>query len=234
MKTKTRTLLAVLMAFGLMAVLPTRSVAQNSPPGETNPSTQIVPDLELESADVRDALKILFKNVGASYTVASEVQGSVTVHLKDVPFETALNAILKQVDATFGVEAGVYTIKKKEVDTAPVISTQDVDTNTQLTPKKRLYRIKIMHADPELILMLLRGGLNFQNGPEISALSGGGAGGIGGAGGGGGGGSFGGGGMGGGGSSFGGGGTSGGSSFGGGGGGSSFGGGGGSTGGGFR
>lgn len=37
-----------------------------------------------------------------------------------------------------------------------------------IQPVKRLYRIRIQHADPQLVYLLLRGLTDFQHGPEIS------------------------------------------------------------------
>jgi hypothetical protein len=171
---------------------------------QNDPRDQNIPSIELQEADIRDALKILFKNVGVSYTVANDVQGTVTVSLRDKPFETVLQALLRQVDATYRVEGGIYNIIKKELAVVP-----EGGGGTENLPnpadQKRLFRLKINRADPQMIYLLLRGEAGFGGGPEISTLvSGGGQGG-----------GFGGGGFGGGG--FGGGGLGGGSSFGGGG-----------------
>jgi hypothetical protein len=169
------------IAFGLGLLLltgaPVRTVAQ----GTTNPQDVTIPSIELEQAEVRDALKILFKNVGVSYTVAQDVQGTVTVSLHNVPFETALQNITKQVDATYRVEAGVYNIIKNETNNVPVTSSGAGDQNL-VAPgeRKRLHRIKILHADPQYIYQMLLGRSGFNSYPEISALSIGGAGGGGG------------------------------------------------------
>lgn len=66
--------------------------------------------LELTDTDVREALRELFREGGTSYTIAPDVQGSITVALKNVTFETALQNILKQVNATYRIEGGVYII----------------------------------------------------------------------------------------------------------------------------
>ena len=75
--------------------------------------SQAIPVIELDQADIRDALKIIFKAVNASYTASNDVQGTVTVHLRDVPFETALRNVLNQVNATYRVEGNVYVIIPK-------------------------------------------------------------------------------------------------------------------------
>lgn len=195
---------ALAAAFGLsLACAPSLARAQNTEIGNTK-----IPSLDLQSADVRDALKALFKNVNVSYSVAPEVQGSVTVSLKDTTFDTALTSILKQVNATFRVEGGIYNIIARVDDIKPdtgTVTTAPVGTN------KVVRRLKIRAADPEFIIMMLAGTQSSQNIPEISTirnaqLLGGGNGNGNGNGGRGGGGGFGGGGRGGGGGGFGGGG----------------------------
>jgi len=67
------------------------AVAQDQPPSGTPKVT-----LNLESASIADALKLLFRATGYNYTLdESVVQGYVTVSLKDVSFETALRTVLR-------------------------------------------------------------------------------------------------------------------------------------------
>src|SRR5437868_13634231 len=115
----TRICFALALGLGIMALAPVRAFAQ------PNPQDQVIPSLDLQQADIRDALKILFKDVGVSYTVAPEVQGSVTVSLHNVPFETALQNVLKQVDATYRVEGGVFNVVKRE---EPVVITPGAES----------------------------------------------------------------------------------------------------------
>src|SRR5580693_10046632 len=107
---KTTMKLAMSVAFGIfmLAAMPSLASAQSE-----DVSQKTIPSLELEQADVREALRALFKNVNVSYSIAPEVQGPVTVSLKNVTFETALQNVLRQVDATYRIEAGVYEIVKK-------------------------------------------------------------------------------------------------------------------------
>lgn len=186
-------LASVLIAMLVLAA-PTVALAQN------DPRDKIIDSLELDQADVREALKLLFKEVNVNFTVDSNVTGTVTVSLKKVPFETALRNILNQVSATYKVEAGIYVIRLREnqVDNA---STGGSETLTNVRRDKPPVRIPIRYADPALIAMLVTADQpNFQLQPEFSTLVGGvGGGGMGGGFGGMGGGGFGGGGFGGGG-----------------------------------
>ena len=70
--------------------------------------------LEFEQADVREVLKALFKPLNLSFTVDNDVQGTITVNLVNVTFETALQNITRQVDSTYRIEGGVYRIIKKD------------------------------------------------------------------------------------------------------------------------
>src|SRR5580658_6136357 len=138
--------LAVSAAFGavLFAGAPFNAFAQE------DISSKVIPSLEYQQADVREALQALFKDVGVSYSIAPEVQGQVTVSLRNVAFSTALQNILRQVDATYRIDAGVYQIVKRE-ETG---GTADQGETGPIKPGEVTRRIKIMSADPELIAIL--------------------------------------------------------------------------------
>lgn len=220
--------IASLAMVGLLVCAPLPASAQN------DPRDRIIPQLALEDAPIRDALKIIFRFAQASYTVASDVQGEVTVDLVNKPFEDVLRNVLNQVDATWRVEGGIYNVIRKPQQ--GTVTTPDIPDLPTTATAKFPQKIQLRNADPALIVALLRNQYTVDATliPETSTWNGvqsGGGGGFGGGGGGGGfgggGGGFGGGGFGGGGGGFGG---SGGGGFGGGSGG--FGGGGGRGGGG--
>ncbi len=150
-------------------------------------SQKQISSLELEQADVREALRALFKNVNVSYSIAPEVQGPITVSLKNVTFETALQNVLRQVDATYRIEAGVYEIIKKAESIGPNTKSDDTPVKTDT---KIIRRIKIRSADPAFIAMMIgakEGNQNYDIAPERSTLNktqqlGGGGGGLGGGG----------------------------------------------------
>ena len=152
----------MVMALGLalFVTAPSRAMAQQ------DDTQKIIPSLELDQADVRDALRALFRNVNVNYSIAPEVQGTVTVSLKNVLFETALQFILKQVDATYRIESGVYQIIHRE---AQIFNPTSPDTGTQLVPvTKVVRRLYIRYADPQFIFTMLKGSTNVNLTPEIS------------------------------------------------------------------
>jgi type IV pilus assembly protein PilQ len=58
----------------------------------TSPQTV---SLDVQSADVRDVLRLLAETGGVNILASGEVQGTMTVRLVDVPWEQALEAVLK-------------------------------------------------------------------------------------------------------------------------------------------
>lgn len=162
-----KNLLASILAATLLFAVPTAVQAQN------DPRDKIIDSLELDQADVREALKILFKEVNVNFTVDSNVTGTVTVSLKKVPFETALRNILNQVSATYKVEAGIYVIRLREtqVDNA---GSGGTETLNNVKRDKPPVRIQLRYADPALIAMLITSDQpNFQLQPEWSTIVGG-------------------------------------------------------------
>lgn len=176
------------LAAGLLSAVPASAF------GQSDADSKTIPSLEYQQADVREALEALFKDVGVSYSIAPEVQGQVTVSLHNITFSTALQNILRQVDATYRITGGTYEIVKRS---DPLRGGPDPDP--VLEPMTEVVRrIKVLCADPELIAILLsaKGNQSYTLPPEISSLRKGasnGAGGMGGLGGGLGGGSMGGG-----------------------------------------
>jgi len=143
-------------------------------------SQKQIPSLELEQADVREAIRALFKNVSVSYSIAPEVQGTVTVSLKNVTFETALQNVLRQIDSTYRIEGGVYEIVKRAVTTAPVSAGSDTPSNVRTSIVRR---IRIRSADPQFIAAMLgakAGSQTYTIAPEMSTIAKGGSGGMGG------------------------------------------------------
>ena len=76
---------------------------------ETPVSLDKVVSLECNQTDVRDALRQLFRNVNINYSIAPEVQGTVTCKLNG-PFDQVLWRVLGSLQSYFVVESGVVEI----------------------------------------------------------------------------------------------------------------------------
>ncbi|MFM9872076.1 MAG: hypothetical protein ACKVQS_01270 [Fimbriimonadaceae bacterium] len=202
MKKTVSAALTLLFAVG-MFIAPAEVKAQQ------DPNNIVIESIELDQADIRDALKVLFRSTSLNYTVAPDVQGVITVSLKNVPFKTALRGILTQVDATWREEGNIFNIIRKPDPTAAQGNAVDLGNTNQAA---EFFPPIVLLNDPQLILNILLDQAGFRDEPEQSSVPsissgssfGGGSGGFGGGSGGFGGGSSGG--FGGGGGSFGGGG----------------------------
>lgn len=152
--------LVTTLALGMLAAGPSLALAQE------DPMRTIVHSLDVQQADVRDAIRALFKDVKVSYSVEADVQGVVTAAFRDVEFETALTNILRQVDATYRIESGVIVIMKKKAPVMPNPTTPELPIPAR--PGTYIKRIYIQHIDPMLLFMLLNGNTNVLTPPEIS------------------------------------------------------------------
>lgn len=207
-------MVSVAAVMGALAVCgPVPVLAQDTSAGggqATDINTKKV-TLNLENADIRYALKLLFQSVGANYTLDQGVQGAVTVSLTDVSFRTALESILRgtqsQVPLTYRVENGVYNIAPK-VETVDNTAPPEDLTTTAPKTTTRTVKMQINFADAIDIAQAFGGGVITSRLSQLGmgGMGGGFGGGMGGGGFGGGLGGFGGGGMGGGMGGFGGGG----------------------------
>ena len=127
---------------------------------------------EYQNSDLREVLKTLFREVGASYSISADVQGSVTMSMKDAKFELVLQNVLAQVGATYRYEGGTFVIIKRE----PV---QTGETTNGVEPPKTksgeiTRKIYIRSADPQLIAMIIggsgTGSQNYSGSPEPTSL----------------------------------------------------------------
>lgn len=162
MKKTVSAVLSVVLAAFIVAV-PFTTHAQNQ-----DPDNITIESIELDQADIRDALKILFKTTGLNYTVAQDVQGVVTVSLKNAPFKTALRNILGQVNATWREEGNIFNIIRKPEVTQPTTGTTG-DFGSQAN--NEITQIIPLNSDPAMILQLLLGTATFGTEPENSAVS---------------------------------------------------------------
>lgn len=162
MKTK---LFVLIGALCLMAIAAVPAFAQE------DPRQKIVKSLDLQDADVRDALKLLMDSVGVqNYSIAQDVQGTVTAKITEQTFETALRAILDQVNSTYSFEAGMIRVMRREPPQTNVPDTGATTTTASTPIVKKIY---ISSADPLLIAYLLSGEASFGLWPEMSTAQGG-------------------------------------------------------------
>jgi hypothetical protein len=137
--------------------------------------------LNLESASIVDALKLLFRATGYNYTLdESVVQGYVTVSLKDVSFETALRTVLRAANPplTYRVDGGVYIISPRVETFESSLPEQQLEEPSR--PQVRTEKITLQHLDSLAIAQIVGGGAVSLNQSGWTYSGGGGYGGFGG------------------------------------------------------
>lgn len=133
---------------------------------QDDPSQKMV-KLEFQEADVREVIRALFKPLNVSYSIDADIQGTVTLNLINVTFETALQNITRQVNATYRVEAGVYRIIRRE---EPGVYKEEPSDVVVKKDSKPVRRIKIRSADPMFVAYLLSGKQDYNAHPEMSTI----------------------------------------------------------------
>jgi hypothetical protein len=155
-----------MMFLATVLLMPNIARAQDTGSGGSQDISNKKVTLNLQNADIRSALTLLFNTVGANFSIASDVRGFVTVSLNDVPFQAALESILRastMMPLTYRIENGVYTISPKQEDnTNTYAPTQQENTSTSsstTTPSlpKRFTKIPVNFADAGEIALLLGG-----------------------------------------------------------------------------
>lgn len=89
--------------------------------------------LDFKDVDLKDALKIITQASGLNIVMDNDVKATVSITLKDVAWQTALDSILKTNELTYRFEGNIIRIMtldtvKKETDTLP-LSTKVITLN---------------------------------------------------------------------------------------------------------
>ncbi|MGC4046295.1 MAG: STN domain-containing protein [Armatimonas sp.] len=80
----------------------------------------------LRDVPVRTALQQVFSKAGLQSSIDPQINGYVTMRIRNQPFETAIKLIMRNstTPLTYTRENGVYVVRQRQA--APVISTPDI------------------------------------------------------------------------------------------------------------
>ncbi|MDO8682536.1 MAG: secretin and TonB N-terminal domain-containing protein [Armatimonadota bacterium] len=87
--------------------------------------------LDFKSAPIDSVIAKLFEGTGLNYALAPGATGTVTVTLRDVPFEQALQTALRSANLTYRLDDGVYVVGPQN---APVTKPSPTYISPSLTP----------------------------------------------------------------------------------------------------
>lgn len=140
----------------LTAGMPSQARAQDA----GSEATRNAPiTLDTESATLYSALKTLFKQANADFTIVDSLKSiPVTVHIRQ-PFRIALETVLKSTGEpiTFTVENGVYQIEPRR-DEPPLSLGEDPQTAAPVVPRPPIMRALKARNGSGLELVAMLGG----------------------------------------------------------------------------
>lgn len=130
-----RILLFLFIIFGFLFSLPLaklESQEKDQPLGNSNAETSAAPSEELitldfENTDIKDVIRVLAQKSGVNIILGQDVAATVTIQLKDMTWEKALDIILKNYNLTYKKEENLIRIMtleqlKNEEEKIPLIT----------------------------------------------------------------------------------------------------------------
>jgi type IV pilus secretin PilQ/predicted competence protein len=112
--------------------------------------------LSLKDADIKDVLRTFADLTGLNMAVDPGVQGSVTVDFVDVPWDQALDLILRQNNLTFSLEGNVMRIGTVERIAAEAAASRRLDEEERLGVQLTTLSFKLSYARATDLSALLR------------------------------------------------------------------------------
>ncbi|HEY0141550.1 MAG TPA: type IV pilus secretin PilQ [Thermoanaerobaculia bacterium] len=112
--------------------------------------------LNLKDADVKDVIRTFAELTGLNIAVDPDVSGSVTVDFVDVPWDQALDIILRQNGLTFTLEGNVMRIGKVERIAQETLAARRLAEEEQLNVPRTTLSFKLSYARANDVAMLLR------------------------------------------------------------------------------
>jgi type IV pilus assembly protein PilQ len=112
--------------------------------------------LSLKDADIKDVLRTFADLTGLNMAVDPGVGGSVTVDFVDVPWDQALDIILRQNNLTFSLEGNVMRIGTIERIAAETAATRRLEEEERLGVQLTTLSFKLSYARATELAALLR------------------------------------------------------------------------------
>ena len=128
--------------------------------------------LNFQRVDVRDVLKVIADFTGKNIVVSDSVSGSVTIGLKDVPWDQALDVIMKSKGLDMRVNGSVISVAPAEEFAAKEKAqlTADAERETLETLRTEVFSLKYQKA-ADFRSMLLGGGPGMAGGSSMGGSS---------------------------------------------------------------
>ncbi|MBB3971036.1 type II secretion system protein GspD [Mucilaginibacter phyllosphaerae] len=111
------------------------------------------------NAPIADLVKYASQETNKSYSIYSDLKGTITLHVNDITYETFLTLLFKSTDYTFHAEEGIYIIGDRKLEGLrafkPIhVQNRSIDTIINMIPAewKRGIEIKEFREQNTLLL----------------------------------------------------------------------------------
>jgi len=123
------------------------SIAGASRGGQTPQALgNVLTAVDAEDMEVRELIRTVFRGQGISYSIAPDIQGTVSVRMRNVTLDVALRNILRQVESTYLVEGGVVAIVPRTPGQAePPIVEPNMQTPNPNVPSAVVQDVKFLY-----------------------------------------------------------------------------------------
>lgn len=112
---------------------------------------------DFQNIDIRALLQLIAKNSGLNFMISDNVKGNVSISLKDVTWEQALNIILKaQALASRRIGNVIFISTLDEITTTEAKELKSAETLADVAPLKSAL-IKLKYTNATDIATLLKG-----------------------------------------------------------------------------
>ncbi len=114
-------------------------------------------DLELTQADIRDVLRTFAELTGLNIAIDPNVSGQVTVSFDDVPWDQALDVILRQNNLTYVLDGNVMRVGTIDRLAAEQAQTRRLEEEERLNVPLTTVIKRLSYAKSEAVATLLAG-----------------------------------------------------------------------------
>jgi len=112
--------------------------------------------LNLKDADIKDVIRTFAQLTGLNIAVDPDVTGSVTVDFVDVPWDQALDLILRQNNLSFALEGNVMRVGKTDRLAAETAATRRLAEEERLSVPTTTLSFKLSYARAQEVANLLK------------------------------------------------------------------------------
>jgi type IV pilus assembly protein PilQ len=114
-------------------------------------------DLELTQADIRDVLRTFAELTGLNIAIDPNVSGQVTVSFDDVPWDQALDLILRQNNLTYVLDGNVMRVGTVARLSAEQEQTRDLEEKERLNVPLTTVIKRLSYAKSDAVATLVKG-----------------------------------------------------------------------------